>query len=227
MILFGLIGLIVTGVAVVYFRCPFQYPYYEHTFDVSGKRLPKMEDYIDRLLISDHMREINQHFKMIEAWKRDSMAIVERSIFRSHRRRQLERCIDDQQAFVFIFVRSQTRYQQWNYVKQAYKVQNVEKTVPCNYTYLKSRYDKLMSIGGEQTLFEYQMSNQRKLMTKELRRAVMERDNYTCQKCGKYMPDEVGLHIDHVVPVSKGGKSVMSNLQVLCSKCNLSKSNKT
>jgi 5-methylcytosine-specific restriction endonuclease McrA len=40
------------------------------------------------------------------------------------------------------------------------------------------------------------------------------------------MPDGVGLQIDHKVPVSKGGKTVRSNLQVLCSKCNGSKSNK-
>ena len=49
---------------------------------------------------------------------------------------------------------------------------------------------------------------------------------YTCQMCGKYMPDEVGLHVDHIVSISKGGKTVPSNLQVLCSKCNGSKSNK-
>lgn len=51
----------------------------------------------------------------------------------------------------------------------------------------------------------------------------MERDNYTCQNCGKYMPDRVGLQIDHIVPVARGGKTVESNLQVLCSRCNGSK----
>lgn len=63
-------------------------------------------------------------------------------------------------------------------------------------------------------------------MTKELRKEIMERDNYTCGICGKYMPDEVGLHIDHIVPVAKGGKTVRSNLQVLCSKCNGRKSDR-
>ena len=38
----------------------------------------------------------------------------------------------------------------------------------------------------------------------------MVRDNYTCQICGKYMPDEVGLQVDHIIPVAKGGKTVES-----------------
>ena len=64
------------------------------------------------------------------------------------------------------------------------------------------------------------------MMTQELRERIKLRDNYTCQQCGKYMPDGVGLHIDHIIPVSKGGKTVESNLQVLCSVCNGSKSNR-
>ena len=56
---------------------------------------------------------------------------------------------------------------------------------------------------------------------------IKKRDNYTCQLCGKYMPDEIGLHIDHIIPWSKGGETTMENLQTLCSKCNLGKSNLT
>lgn len=83
-----------------------------------------------------------------------------------------------------------------------------------------------VKINYECTLKEYNSNNQRKLMTKELRKRIINRDNYTCQMCGKYMPDEVGLHVDHIIPISKGGKTVPSNLQVLCSKCNGNKSNK-
>ena len=96
----------------------------------------------------------------------------------------------------------------------------------CNYKFLFNRNEQLKAINYECTPKEYNSKNQRKLMTKELRQQIITRDNYTCQLCGKYMPDEVGLHIDHIVPISRGGKTVPSNLQVLCSKCNGSKSNK-
>lgn len=43
--------------------------------------------------------------------------------------------------------------------------------------------------------------------------------------CGK-APPEVKLHIDHTLPASKGGDSRYENLNFLCEKCNLTKSNK-
>ena len=46
-----------------------------------------------------------------------------------------------------------------------------------------------------------------------------------CAKCGKE-PPEVKLHIDHIFPASKGGKTKRVNLQFLCQKCNLKKSDK-
>lgn len=82
------------------------------------------------------------------------------------------------------------------------------------------RHERLARIGFEATLKECHSKSQRRLMTKALRKQIMERDHYTCQICGKYMPDEVGLQIDHIVPVAKGGKTVPSNLRVLCSRCN-------
>lgn len=59
-----------------------------------------------------------------------------------------------------------------------------------------------------------------------LRFLVLQRDNFKCCKCGASPatnPDIV-LHVDHKKPWSKGGETVMDNLQTLCSKCNLGKS---
>lgn len=57
-------------------------------------------------------------------------------------------------------------------------------------------------------------------ITKSTRNYVLHRDNYTCQNCGSTS----NLHIDHIYPFSRGGSNSPHNLQVLCSKCNLSKS---
>lgn len=67
---------------------------------------------------------------------------------------------------------------------------------------------------------------ERKIMNDDIRYNVLKRDNYTCQICGATAKDGAKLHVDHIIPVSKGGKTVMSNLQTLCDRCNLGKSNK-
>jgi 5-methylcytosine-specific restriction endonuclease McrA len=52
---------------------------------------------------------------------------------------------------------------------------------------------------------------------------VMRRDNYTCQICKKWLPDE-DIELDHKIPWSKGGVTEESNLQVTCFVCNRKKS---
>lgn len=69
---------------------------------------------------------------------------------------------------------------------------------------------------------------QRSIMTNDLREAIKRRDNYTCCKCGNSVYDEPNLllEVDHIVPISKGGKTEASNLQTLCWRCNRAKGNK-
>jgi 5-methylcytosine-specific restriction endonuclease McrA len=58
-----------------------------------------------------------------------------------------------------------------------------------------------------------------------LRFEILKRDNSKCIMCGR-SPPEVTVHVDHIISFSKGGKTIASNLRVLCSDCNLGKSNK-
>ena len=44
------------------------------------------------------------------------------------------------------------------------------------------------------------------------------------QLCGVEARNGAILHVDHVVPWSKGGETVLDNLQVLCHVCNIGKS---
>ena len=59
----------------------------------------------------------------------------------------------------------------------------------------------------------------------KLRYQVLKRDCFKCCACGASPAKEVGveLHVDHIIPWSKGGETTLDNLQTLCSHCNLGK----
>jgi len=59
-----------------------------------------------------------------------------------------------------------------------------------------------------------------------LRATVLIRDNCICKMCGASPSKDpsVTLHIDHIKPWSKGGETVIDNLQTLCVVCNMGKS---
>jgi hypothetical protein len=68
--------------------------------------------------------------------------------------------------------------------------------------------------------------NKRIAISKQLRFEVFQRDNFTCQYCGRNAEEKVKLHVDHRIPVAAGGKTEFGNLITSCEDCNLGKSNK-
>jgi len=54
------------------------------------------------------------------------------------------------------------------------------------------------------------------------RRNIYQRDNFTCQYCGKVLPRNE-LTIDHVIPRSRGAKSNWQNVVLACIQCNADK----
>lgn len=52
--------------------------------------------------------------------------------------------------------------------------------------------------------------------------AIYRRDGGKCVYCGSTQ----NLQLDHIIPFSRGGATTIENLQLLCQKCNLEKSNK-
>lgn len=58
-----------------------------------------------------------------------------------------------------------------------------------------------------------------------LRYTVLKRDNFKCVLCGASpaLRPGVQLHVDHIFPFSKGGKTEIGNLRTLCKDCNLGK----
>jgi len=67
---------------------------------------------------------------------------------------------------------------------------------------------------------------ERNKMTAGLRYDILKRDKFRCQICGRSAEDGVKLHVDHIIPISKGGLTEWNNLRTLCQDCNLGKSNK-
>lgn len=62
-------------------------------------------------------------------------------------------------------------------------------------------------------------------LEKKLRDAAFERSkdiagNYTCAHCGKKSGNRIYFQVDHIKPLSKGGKTCHDNLQILCRQCN-------
>lgn len=62
-----------------------------------------------------------------------------------------------------------------------------------------------------------------------LRYKVLCRDHFRCVICGRSPAKDhsVELHVDHIIPWSKGGQNVEENLRTLCFDCNLGKGAKT
>src|SRR5262249_11891073 len=58
-----------------------------------------------------------------------------------------------------------------------------------------------------------------------LRFKVLARDKFKCVLCGSSPATDPSciLHVDHMIPWSKGGQTVIQNLQTLCVACNLRK----
>lgn len=56
-----------------------------------------------------------------------------------------------------------------------------------------------------------------------LRFEILKRDNFKCALCGNSPATDprCRLHVDHIMPHSRGGKTVPANLRALCGRCNL------
>jgi len=62
---------------------------------------------------------------------------------------------------------------------------------------------------------------------KEVRYIVLQKHSGACMLCGARASDGVHIHVDHIVPrsIDRNKELDINNLQVLCSDCNLGKSN--
>lgn len=101
-----------------------------------------------------------------------------------------------------------------------------KKDMVLNYEQLQVYISEMHKHEKEKQNFVDTRAQERAKMTPSLRYDVLKRDGYKCQICGATASDGVKLHVDHIIPIAKGGKTEMSNLQTLCDMCNFGKRDK-
>lgn len=89
------------------------------------------------------------------------------------------------------------------------------------------QWDDLVEEKQEDTSIEVIKHKTKRNISDRLRFRILMRDGFTCKSCGRSPVKERGveLHVDHIVPWSKGGETVPENLETKCKKCNLGKGN--
>lgn len=66
------------------------------------------------------------------------------------------------------------------------------------------------------------VNEERKPLLSTERFDILARDNFTCLACGSRPGNEL-LHVDHLLPWSRGGSNDPLNLSTLCKRCNMGK----
>lgn len=97
---------------------------------------------------------------------------------------------------------------------------------------LEKEVQRLMGdedVSKKSGIYEYLLTGKEKLLNirsfdRRDKLAAYERQDHKCAGCGKEF-DFDELQGDHIVPWSKGGKTIAENCQMLCGDCNIKKSN--
>lgn len=144
----------------------------------------------------------------------------------------IERAKQYRQVNIEKIYKCQKQYREANTEKIAeYRQSNKDKITEQRRHYRQTKRGREAYYKGKMKRRSYK---HKVLFTSHQRKEILDRDSWTCQCCGIKVhdrntgdwntPDKA--HIDHIIPISKGGNSEPKNLRVLCRTCNLSKQDK-
>lgn len=91
-------------------------------------------------------------------------------------------------------------------------------------TFIKRFNDKNRNFYRDKEIWDSLCRVERGKVSNKIRLSIYQRDGYRCRLCGRRGIYK-DLEIDHIKPISKGGKSTYDNLQTLCHSCNQAKGN--
>lgn len=95
------------------------YPFLKISFDVSGKRLPKIEEYIEGWLLNGGLKVVEQNEEKVKLWEQDAEKFIETCDNPDNRRQQYNNILHDNKikTYNFQFTRKHTVYYQRNNTK--------------------------------------------------------------------------------------------------------------
>ena len=91
-----------------------------------------------------------------------------------------------------------------------------------NVVYGKRQFEKMSLYEIGQIAPDYEKELREKIFQKALTADGM----YICACCGKKYSNRLQLQVDHIIPLNRGGKTTLDNLQILCRSCNSKKGDK-
>lgn len=116
---------------------------------------------------------------------------------------------------------------EWGFLYNTYKDEELDPTA------LESEIKSLMAdddVTNKKGIYTYVLTRELRCLsirafTDTQKRTAYEKQNGICPICKKHF-EYKDMEGDHIIPWSKGGKTVQENCQMVCSKCNVNKSNR-
>jgi len=102
-----------------------------------------------------------------------------------------------------------------------WREKNIEKVRENARTYARNNPDKVRANTAKRRARIFNSEGQ---YSKEDIDRIKKAQNELCNIC--LIDVSVKYHVDHIYPISKGGKNAAENIQILCPTCNLKKGNK-
>jgi 5-methylcytosine-specific restriction endonuclease McrA len=81
----------------------------------------------------------------------------------------------------------------------------------------------LLAEPDEEVIYSVHSPSQRIILNQNDRLILQTRQKNRCGLCGSRLYFNKNPHVDHIVPISRLGTNKITNLQLLCSRCNLGK----
>lgn len=168
----------------------------------------KYAEYVRELSL---IKDFGQFEKTVEKLKLNKLIEIERNLFNKNTQ---DKSVTQFSVQVVLYCSTING--------RVYRKKSNEFSVEDIFAFNKRLNDKNGKFYNDRGIWDALCRVERGKVSNKLRFYIYQRDGYRCKKCGvsdKYAP----LEIDHIIPIAKGGKSTVDNLQTLCHRCNVEK----